>query len=166
MCANARTCVQWGLGLREQIYISVGTQLRKNSEDLRVVHIEDPVRKEGRGAAGIPKLSSVCLGGGLRWERTADLRVVDVEDPVEDEVDAEREVDEVRVVLLDALVHRRQGVDHLDDVHQLVVLRAQPVLVERVDRVVHIQQIHCKHTGKTEMKSSGVEFARVREASW
>ncbi len=85
-------------------------------------------------------------------------RVVDVEDPVEDEVDTERQVDEVRVVFLDALVHGGDGVDHLDHVHQLVVLRAQAVLVERVDGVVHVQQINCEEeqpSGEKDVQGRG-----------
>ena len=76
-----------------------------------------------------------------------DVRVVDVEEPVQDKVDTERDVDEVGVVLSHALVHRGHAVDDLYDVHQLVVLTAQVVLVKGVYRVVHAQEVHCE-TGR------------------
>ena len=71
------------------------------------------------------------------------IRVIDIEQPVEYEVDTERDVDEVGVILSYPLVHRCYTADDLNDVHQLVILATQVVLVKGIYRIVHAKQVHC-----------------------
>lgn len=69
------------------------------------------------------------------------VRVVNVEQPVEAHVHAERHVDQVLVLLLQAVVNRRQAVDDVGDGQQLVVV-GQPVLLEGVLSHVQAQEVH------------------------
>ncbi len=77
-------------------------------------------------------------------ENMLHVRVVDVEQPVEAHVDAQRDIDQVRVALLQPLVQAGQTGDQLGDVQQLLVL-FQTVLVEHLARHRHAQQVHCTH---------------------
>lgn len=72
-------------------------------------------------------------------------RVVDVQQPVQAHVDAQQDVDQVRVALLQPLVQAGQTGDQLGDVQQLLVL-FQAVLVEHLARHRHAQQVHCEHS--------------------
>lgn len=76
--------------------------------------------------------------------RLLPVRVIDVEQPVEAHVDAQRDVDQVGVALLQPLVQAGQTGDQLGDVQQLLVL-LQAVLVENLARHRHAQQVHYKH---------------------
>lgn len=69
------------------------------------------------------------------------VRVVDVQQPVEAHVNAERDIDQVGVVLLKSLVEAREAGDQLRDVQQLLVL-LQTVLVENLASCRHAQQVH------------------------
>lgn len=69
------------------------------------------------------------------------VRVVDVQQPVEAHVNAERDIDQVGVVLLKSLVEAREAGDQLRDVQQLLVL-LQTVLVEYLASCRHAQQVH------------------------
>jgi len=82
------------------------------------------------------KTLCVCVCGALH------IRVVDVEQPVEAHVHAQRDVDQVRVALLQPLVQAGQTGGQQGDVEQLLVL-LQAVLVEHLARHRHAQQIHC-----------------------
>lgn len=77
------------------------------------------------------------------------VRVVNVEQPVETHVDAERHVDQVFVLLLQAVVDGRQAVDDVGDGQQLIVV-GELVLLEGVLGHAEVQQIHCR--GETEGK--------------
>ena len=74
----------------------------------------------------------------------SDIRVIDIKQPVEAHVDAQRDVDQVRVALLQPLIQAGQAGDQLGDVQQLLIL-FQALLVEYLARVRHAQQVHCKH---------------------
>ena len=67
------------------------------------------------------------------------LPVVDIEQPVESEVQAERDVDGLGVGGRDRLVEGAEHGDHVAHVEQLVVLPAQAVRVERLDRHVQVE---------------------------
>lgn len=69
------------------------------------------------------------------------VRVVDVKQPVEAHVNAERDTDQVGVVLLKSLVEARETGDQLRDVQQLLVL-LQTVLVKYLTSCRHAQQVH------------------------
>lgn len=69
------------------------------------------------------------------------LRVVDVEQPVEAHVHAQRDIDQVRVALLQLLVQAGQTGDQLGDVQQLLIL-LQTMLIEHLARHWHAQQVH------------------------
>ena len=71
----------------------------------------------------------------------SNARVVDVEQPVEAHVDAERHVDQVFVLLLQAVVHRRQAVDDVRHRELLAVL-GQLVLLEGALGHAQLQQVH------------------------
>lgn len=72
------------------------------------------------------------------------VRVVDIEQPVEAHVDAQRDIDEVGVALLQPLVQAGETSDELRDVQQLLVL-LQTVLVEHLAHHWHAQQVHYRH---------------------
>lgn len=78
----------------------------------------------------------------LNGKQAADIRVVDVEQPVETHVDAERHVNQVFVLLLQAVVDGRQAVDDVGDRQQLTVV-GELVLLEGVLGHAEVQQVHC-----------------------
>lgn len=59
------------------------------------------------------------------------VRVVDVEQPVETHIHAERDVDQIVVLLLQAVIDSGQTVDDLQDIHGLVIL-LEVVLVQGI----------------------------------
>jgi len=68
--------------------------------------------------------------------------IVDIEQPVEHEVHTQRHVDKLVVGPRGRLVHGGHGVDHLHDVHQLVVLTLQPLTFKFLHRHRQVNQIH------------------------
>ena len=86
------------------------------------------------------------------------IRVKDVKQPVETHVDTQRHVDQVLVVLLQAVVDAGECVDHLGD-RQHTRTRHTPLLLEC--RLGHgqVQQIHWR-------RERGREGERKREKLW
>lgn len=82
------------------------------------------------------------------------VRVVNIEQPVETHVDAERHVDQVFVLLLQAVVNRCQTVNDVRDGHQLIVV-CELVLLEGVLGHIKVQQVHCRHRGQVEKVMTG-----------
>lgn len=74
--------------------------------------------------------------------QTSYVRVVNVEQPVETHVDTERHIDQVLVLLLQAVVNRCQAIDDVRDGQQLIVV-GELVLLEGVLGHVEVQQVHC-----------------------
>lgn len=70
------------------------------------------------------------------------VRIINVEQPVETHVHAERHVDQAAVLLLQTVVDAGQTVDHLHDVHELLIL-FQIVLLKGLTGRRHAQKIHC-----------------------
>lgn len=70
------------------------------------------------------------------------VRVVDIKKPVEAHVHTQRDIDQVRVALLQPLVQAGQTGDQLGDIQQLLVL-LQTVLVKHLACHRHAQQVHC-----------------------
>lgn len=87
------------------------------------------------------------LLGQLKTLSESLVRVVDVEQPVEAHVDAERDVDQVGVALLQPLVQAGQAAHQLGDVQQLLVL-LQTVLLEDLAGCRHAQQVHWRQGTK------------------
>lgn len=83
----------------------------------------------------------VCVGLSVSHSDLAHVRVINVEEPVETHVNTERHVDEVFVLLLQAVVDGRQAVDDVGDRQQLAVV-AEFVLLERVLSHAEVQQVH------------------------
>lgn len=67
--------------------------------------------------------------------------VVNIEQPVETHVNAERHVDQVFVLLLQAVVDGRQAVDDVGDGQQLIVV-GEFVLLEGVLGNAEVEQVH------------------------
>lgn len=76
-------------------------------------------------------------------KQVAYVRVVNVEEPVKTHVNAERHVDQVFVLLLQAVVDGRQAVDDIGNGQQLIVV-GELVLLKRVLGHAEIQQVHCR----------------------
>lgn len=74
--------------------------------------------------------------------RAAHSRVVNVEQPVETHVDAEGHVDQVFVLLLQAVVDGCQAVDDVRNGQQLIV-DGEFVLLKGVLCNAEVQQVHC-----------------------
>lgn len=87
----------------------------------------------------------------------AHARVINVEKPVETHVNAKRHVDEVFVLLLQAVVDGCQAVDDVGDGQQLAVV-GELVLLERVLSHAEVQQVHCR--GRMEGKGRKGERRR------
>ncbi len=87
--------------------------------------------------------------------QTAYVRVVNVEQPVETHVNAERHVDQVLVLLLQAVVDGRQAVDDVGNGQQLIVV-GELVLLEGVLGHAEVQQVHCRRKkGGEERRGDG-----------
>lgn len=71
------------------------------------------------------------------------VRVINVEQPVETHVNTEWHIDQVFVLLLQAVVNRCQAVDDVGDGQQLIVV-GELVLLEGVLGHVEVQQVHCR----------------------
>lgn len=71
------------------------------------------------------------------------VRVINVEQPVETHVNTEWHIDQVFVLLLQAVVNGCQAVDDVGDGQQLIVV-GELVLLEGVLGHVEVQQVHCR----------------------
>lgn len=87
----------------------------------------------------------------------AHVRVINVEKPVETHVNAKWHIDEVFVLLLQAVVDGCQAVDDVGDGQQLTVV-GELVLLERVLSHAEVQQVHCR--GRMEGKGRKGERRR------
>ena len=88
------------------------------------------------------------------------VRVVNVEQPVETHVNAERHVDQVFVLLLQAVIDGCQAVDDVGNGQQLIVV-GELVLLKGVLGHVEVQQVHCRWgvgEGQMEEKSGREEL--------
>lgn len=74
------------------------------------------------------------------------VRVINVEQPVETHVNTQRHVDQVFVLLLQAVVDGRQAVDDVGNRQQLIVV-GEFVLLEGVLGHAEVQQVHCRWRG-------------------
>ena len=70
------------------------------------------------------------------------IRVIDIQQPVEAHVHAERNIDQVIVLLFQPIVNGGQAVNDLQNIHRLVVL-FEVVLVQGIACSRQTQQIHC-----------------------
>ena len=73
----------------------------------------------------------------------AHIRVIDIQQPVETHVDTEWHIDQVFVLLLQAVVDGRQAVDDVRNRQQLIVV-CELVLLEGVLGHAKVQQVHCR----------------------
>lgn len=71
------------------------------------------------------------------------VRVINIEQPVETHVNTEWHIDQVFVLLLQAVVNGCQAVDDVGDGQQLIVV-GELVLLEGVLGHVEVQQVHCR----------------------
>lgn len=71
--------------------------------------------------------------------------VVDVEQPVETHVDAEWDVHQDGLLLLQSFVHGGQAVDHLHHIHHVLAL-LQLLLPKHLPEAAERHQIHCKQS--------------------
>lgn len=71
--------------------------------------------------------------------------VVDVEQPVETHVNAERDVNQDGLLLLQSLVHGGKAVDHLHHIHHVLAL-LQLLLPKHLPEAAQRHQIHCKQS--------------------
>lgn len=71
------------------------------------------------------------------------VRVIDIKQPVETHVNAEWHIDEVFVLLFQAVVDRCQAIDDVGDRQQLTVV-GEFVLLEGVLGHAEVQQVHCR----------------------
>lgn len=81
-------------------------------------------------------------------QKKVNVRIINVEQPVETHVHAQRHVDQAAVLLLQTVVDAGQTVDHLHDVHELLIL-FQTVLLKGLTGRRHAQKIHCAHKKAT-----------------
>lgn len=88
----------------------------------------------------------------LNVKQMAYVRVVNVEQPVETHINAKRHVDQVFVLLLQAVIDGRQAVDDIRNRQELIVV-GELVLLKGVLGHVEVQQVHCKCVCKRETVS-------------
>ena len=74
------------------------------------------------------------------------VRVVNVKQPVETHVNTEWHIDQVFVLLLQAIIHRCQAIDDIRDGQQVIVV-GELVLLKGVLGHVEVQQVHCGGKG-------------------
>lgn len=72
------------------------------------------------------------------------VRVIDIQQPVEAHVHAERNIDQIIVLLFQSIINSGQAVDDLQNIHRLVIL-LEVVLVQGIACSRQIQEIHCKN---------------------
>lgn len=61
------------------------------------------------------------------------VRVINVQQPIETHIHAERDVDQIAVLLLQAIINSGQTINDLQDIHGLVIL-FEVVLVQGIAR--------------------------------
>lgn len=85
------------------------------------------------------------------------VRVINIEQPVETHVNAEWHIDQVFVLLLQAIVDRCQAINDVGDEQHLIVV-GELVLLKGVLCHAEVQQVHCRSIGK--WKGDGRERMR------
>lgn len=70
------------------------------------------------------------------------VRVIDIQQPVEAHVYAERNIDQIIVLLFQSIINSGQAVNDLQNIHRLVIL-LEVVLVQGIACSRQIQEIHC-----------------------
>lgn len=73
----------------------------------------------------------------------AHIRVIDIQQPVETHVDTKWHIDQVFVLLLQAVIDGCQAIDDIWNGQQLIVV-CELVLLKSVLGHVKVQQVHCK----------------------
>lgn len=82
------------------------------------------------------------------------IRVINIQQPVETHVHAERDVDQIVVFLLQAIINSGQTINDLQNVHGLIVL-LEVVLVQSITCRRQAQEIHCKSHIKSQVIPRG-----------